>query len=66
MKPQPLPKPIRDLIRELEDLVAEAMLKLDALKQLGIVITNNPPIAEGSHPLLSPDATAKVIPMKQR
>ena len=66
MKPQPLPKPIRDLIRELEDLVAEAMLKLDALKQLGIVITNNPPIAEGSHPPLSPDATAKVIPMKQR
>ena len=66
MKPQPLPKPIRALIRELEDLVAEAMLKLDALKQLGIVITNDPPAAKSSHPPLSPDATAKVIPMKQR
>ncbi len=65
MKPQPLPKPIRDLIRELEDLVAEAMLKLDALKQLGIAITNNPPAAKSSHPPTSPDATAIVIPMKQ-
>ena len=65
MKPQPLPKHISALIRELEDLVAEVMLKLDALKELGIVITNDPLAAKSSHPPTSPDATAKVIPMKQ-